>query len=122
MKTNVQPTSINTWNKPETKELASTQLDQVAAYVVAQTKAGKPQCITSIWEYFSKQSSNGLGQTGTVSRVCNTLAKPETVIVVDGREYIYQETAPKKHGRNVVKHFCLVLKTAPVGEQTELLL
>lgn len=120
MKTNVQPTSIDTWHKPETQYLASTQLDQVAAYVVAQTKSGKPQCITSIWEYFSKKSSKGLGQTGTVSRVCNTLAKPETVIVVDGREYLYQETAPKKHGRNVVKHFCLVLKPAPVGEQTEL--
>lgn len=122
MKTNVQSTSINTWNKPETQNLASTQLDQVAAYVVAQTKAGKPQCITSIWEYFSKISSKGLGQTGTVSRVCNTLAKPETVIVVDGREYLYQETAPKKHGRNVVKHFCLVLKPSPVGEQAALAL
>ena len=120
MKTNVQPTSINTWHKPETQNLAATQLDQVAAYVVAQTKAGKPQCITSIWEHFSKISSKGLGQTGTVSRVCNTLAKPETVIVVDGRQYIYQETAPKKHGRNVVKHFCLVLKPAPGGEQIEL--
>lgn len=119
---NVSQTSIETWHKPETQEMSATQFQRVAAYVVAQTKAGKESCIGSVWEDFSKHERKGLGQISTVSRVCNDLAKPDAKIIVGGKEYRYEPRPPKKHGRNAVKHFCLILKhkTMESGEQIEL--
>ena len=121
MKTNVSQTSIAVYHNAETQSMMQTQLQQVAAYVVSETKAGRPCCITSIWEHFAKQSTKGLGQTGTVSRVCNDL-KELGVVDVGGKEYRYEAVTSKKHGRNVVKHFCLVLNhEAPeTPKQTEL--
>ena len=95
MKTKVSPTSIAVFHDPETQTMMQTQLQQVAAYVVAETKAGRPCCITSIWEHFAKQSAKGLGQTGTVSRVCNDL-KELGVVEVGGKEYRYEAVLPRK--------------------------
>lgn len=122
MKTSASPTSIAAYHSEEVQDLMATQFQRVAAYVVAQTKAGKESCIGSVWEHFANTERKGLGQISSVSRVCNELAKPDAEIIVDGREYRYEARPAKKFGRGVVKHFCLVLKRepSPVGEQKSL--
>jgi hypothetical protein len=121
MKTNVASTSIAVYHEQKTKEMMQTQLQQVAAYVVAETKAGRACCIGSICDHWQMLGHRkGLGQQGIVSRVCNDLEKAQTV-EVGGKEYRYEAVSPKKYGRNVVKHFCMVLNhKAPEGVQIEM--
>lgn len=119
-KTKVSPTSIQAYHDPEVQDLMATQFQRVAAYVVAQTKAGKESCIGSVWEHFAKTERKGLGQISSVSRVCNELAKPDAVIIVDGREYRYEARPAKKFGRGAVKHFCLVLKHKPAADSVQM--
>ena len=123
MKTSVAPTSIAIYHEAETQSMMATQFDRVAAYVVEQTKAGKSVCITSIWEFFAKHEKTGLGQKGTVSRVCGAIEKAESV-TVNGKQYRFERVASKKFNGKMVQHFCLVLvpvkQPADEGAQIEM--
>lgn len=119
MKTNVAQTSIAAFHDPATQAAISSQRERVARRVIAETKAGRPSCIGSLYDYFNKAGDTALSQKSNLSRACNEL-KEAGGVVVDGREYAYKATEPKKHGRNVVKHFCLVIVNKPQGEQIEM--
>lgn len=119
MKTNVAQTSIDAFHDQATQAAIASQRERVARRVIAETKAGKPSCMGSLWEYFCKVGDVELYQKSSVSRACHDIEEDGS-IVIDGREYAYKATEPKKHGRCIVKHFCLVLLkpeiTATQGE------
>lgn len=120
MKTNTAATSIAIYHTEETQSLMATQFDTVAAYVVEQTKTGNPVCITSIWEHYARHEKTGLGQKGTVSRVCGAIEKAE-IITVNGKQYRFERVAPRKFNGKIVQHFYLILlKPAADAVQTEL--
>ena len=120
MKTNAAATSIEIYHQPETQALMATQFDTVCAYVVEQTKGGKPVCITSIWEHYARHEKTGLGQKGTVSRVCGAIEKAE-IVTVNGKQYRFERVSPRKFNGKMVQHFCLVLiKPAADAVQTTL--
>jgi hypothetical protein len=73
MKTNVAQTSIAAYHDPEVQAAIQTQRERVARRIVAETKAGKPSCIGSVWEHFCKAGDKALSQKSSVSRAMNEI-------------------------------------------------
>ena len=124
MLTKVSSTSIEVFHKPEVQASISNQRERVARRVIEQTKAGKPSCIGSLYDHFNMKADKALSQKSSVSRACNDIAKhcqEFGAIEVEGKNYEFQEVAPRKYNGHTVKHFCLVLIKAEVpGVQIEM--
>ena len=124
MLTNVAPTSIEAYHKPEVQASISSQRERVARRVIEQTKAGKPSCIASLYDHFNMIGDKALSQKSSLSRACNEIGfhcDEWGSIEVDGKKYAMEEVAPRKYAGHMAKHFCLVLiQTAESGRQVSM--
>ena len=125
MRTKVAETSIVTFHDPEVQASIQSQRERVAARVIAETKAGRPSCIASLYDFFNKTGDKALSQKSSVSRACNEIAfhcDEWGFVEVSGLKYTFEQVAPRKYGGHLARHFCLVIlrEPSPVGEQTSL--
>ncbi len=107
MKTNVTETSREAYHAlQEEKKLSLVQT--IAAYILEQTRAGKPTCIADINHHFRVHPS--LFQKSTVSARLNELK--QNGVTLKGRRYILQMVEVKKSTSTNVRaeHFCLILE------------
>jgi len=115
MLTNIKQTSINAFHDVDNKATQHSQRQQVAAFIIAQTKAGKPTCRAAIAEHFAAKGNFPLSQKSTVSARVNELAEG---IQIGGISYEFKVIEDRKHtphDRCAVEHFCLIrANLAPV--------
>jgi len=112
MKTNVQSTSIQAYHDPEVQASISSQRERVALRVIAETKAGRPSCIASLYDFFNKAGDKALSQKSSISRACNELGfyfDEWGFVLVEGKKYAFEQVAPRKYGGHLAKHFCMIL-------------
>ncbi len=124
MKTNVTDSSLDSYHDPENAVSREGQRQRVIAFIVSETKAGRPTSRTAIAEYFYKIGFEPLTQKSSVARAVNEIVNLKTVWH-EKREYKFEQVEPRKHkptDRTSIEHFCLILlrEPSPVGEQQTL--
>lgn len=122
MLTNVTNTSIMAFHSPDVQASIQNQRLRVAAFIIRETKTGKPTCRTAIWEHFARAGDAALNQKGSVARAVNELIKlsSEEGVIYDGRVYELRFVESKEYGGRTVEHFCMVLRQPKEALQMEL--
>jgi hypothetical protein len=122
MLTNVTQTSIAAFHSPDVQASIQNQRLRVAAFIIRETKTGKPTCRTAIWEYFARAGDAALNQKGSVARAVNELVKlsESEGVMFDGRIYEMRFVESKVYGGRLVEHFCMVLRHPKEANQLEL--
>ena len=122
MLTNVTNTSIMAFHSPDVQASIQNQRLRVAAFIIMETKTGKPTCRTAIWEHFARAGDSALNQKGSVARAVNELVKLSDCdgVVFDGKVYEMRFVDARKYGSKVVEHFCMVLRQPREANQLEL--
>lgn len=122
MLTNVTQTSIAAFHSPDVQSSIQNQRLRVAAFIIRETKTGKPTCRTAIWEHFARAGDAALNQKGSVARAVNELVKlsESEGVMFDGRIYEMRFVESKVYGGRLVEHFCMVLRQPKEANQLEL--
>jgi hypothetical protein len=110
MLTNVAQTSIEAYRNEDNAEARAGQRRRVIAFIVAETKAGRPTSRSAIAAHFYKIGFEPLSQKSSVSRAVNEIIKIETVFH-GGDKYRFEQVEPRKfkpEDRTAIEHFCLV--------------
>jgi hypothetical protein len=105
----IKLSSILSWRKE--KQAAKSQSNDVARFIIAETKAGRPCWIRKIAMHADKIGHDGLSQISTASARVNNLRKQGAFIA--GEEYVIHDLEPRKcdYTGKLVEHFCMVLKS-----------
>jgi hypothetical protein len=105
----IKLTSLFSWRKE--KQAAKSQSNDVARFIIAETKAGRPCWIRNIAVHANKIGHDGLSQISTASARVNYLRKHGAYIA--GQQYVIHELEPRKcpYSNRLVEHFCMVLES-----------
>jgi len=106
----IKISSILSWRKE--KQAAKSQASDVARFIIAETKAGRPCWIRKIAVHADKIGHDGLSQISTASARVNYLRKNGAFI--DGQQYVIHELDLMRkcpYSNRLVEHFCMVLET-----------
>jgi hypothetical protein len=105
----IKLSSILSWK--EEKQKAHTQTIDVARFIIAETKAGRPCWIRKIAVHADKIGHDGLSQISTASARVNGLRKKGAF--VNGQQYVIHELAPEKcpYSGKITERFCMVLES-----------
>lgn len=113
MNTQVTQTSIDAFHSHPVK---SEQGLKVAAYALAETRAGRPVWVGKIAEYFMLRGHPDLGQKSTASARLNDIKKRG--VILDGERYRleYVRTDKPPGGKVQVDMWALVLDKKESGQ------
>lgn len=100
-------TSILSW-KQEKPQATTTQVQDIARFLIAETKAGRPCWIRKVAMNADSIGHAGLAQISTSAARINHIRRHG--VVVDGTQYRIADLQPSKcaYTGKLVEHFCLV--------------
>ena len=110
MLTKVSETSLTAYHDSDNATAREGQRNKVIAFIVSETKAGRPTSRSAIAAHFYKVGVEALAQKSSVARAVNEIIHMETIIH-GGDKYRFEQVTPRKfrpEDRTEIEHFCLV--------------
>lgn len=110
MLTNVSETSLRAYHNADNADAREGQRNKVIAFIVTETKAGRPTSRSAIAAHFYKIGYEPLAQKSSVARAVNEIMNLD-VVIHGGDKYHFEQVAPRKfrpEDRTEIEHFCLV--------------